>query len=70
MARIAKQITPNMKKNKKKYTLHHVGNEGTFQMDIMFDRYEGTKYAWLMMINISTRKLYENKSMLTENKRN
>jgi hypothetical protein len=39
--------------------LHHTGPEGAFQMDIMFDNYDDKKYAWLLLINVNTRKLYE-----------
>jgi hypothetical protein len=46
-----------MKENKKMYMLHHVGIEDSFQMDIMYDNVNNIQYAWLVLINITTRKL-------------
>jgi hypothetical protein len=38
--------------------LHHTGPEGLFQMDIMFNKEGKKNYAWLMLINVNSRKLY------------
>lgn len=44
----------NLKKNSKKYSLHHVGFPGTWQIDIMF----GQANAFLVAIEVNTRYLY------------
>ena len=51
-----------LKFNKKKYSLHHVGFPGTWQIDIMFGQNNGKQIAFLVAIEVNTRYLFMEKT--------
>jgi hypothetical protein len=64
MARFNQQAKTYNWKALKTYELKHVASPGSFQMDILLDKVfdqvneETEKNAWLILVNVSTRKMY------------